>query len=79
VLLAIGPPSLEVPVSKESSSIVDEKSDDVEIWRRYDVAPDEAPQLIVGFVETPFALSAGVVSDGAKGAAMTVVKEYVEE
>jgi len=74
-----GPTEREVPVSVESLTTVVEKPDDVETWRRYDVAPGEAPQFIVGLVETPVALSAGDVSVGAEGAATMVVKEYIEE
>jgi len=77
--LLSGPTDREVPVSVESSTTGDESVDEVETCRRYDVAPDEAPQLIVGLVETPVALSAGDVNDGAEGAATIVVKENVDE
>jgi hypothetical protein len=73
VLLASGPPCLDVPVSEESSSTVDEKPEDVDTWRRYDVAPKDALQLIVGLVETAAAPSTGDVRVGALGAATTVV------
>jgi len=66
-------------VSEESSRTFGKNPCDVETWSRYDVAPDEAVQLIVGLVETPVALSAGDVRDGAEGAATIVVKEIVEE
>jgi len=77
--LLSGPTEREVPVSVESLTTVVEKPDDVETCKRYDAAPDEVPQLIVGLVETPVALSAGEVNDGTEGAATMVVKENVEE
>ena len=64
---------------EESSRTVNAKPDDVEIWSRYDEAPKDVPQTMVGLVAIPVALSAGDVNAGTGGAAMIVVKEYVDE
>jgi len=62
-----GPTEREVPVSVESLTTVVEKPDDVETWRRYDVAPEEELQLKVEVKATPETPLDGELSEGAEG------------
>jgi len=56
-----------------------EKSEEIDICKRYDAAPVEALQLTVGLVDTPVALFDGEASTGAAGAATMVVKLHEPE
>lgn len=46
---------------------VEEKLELVETWRPYDVAPEEAFQVSIGFVEVPVAPFDGETRVGAEG------------
>ena len=59
--------------------MVVEKSEEIDICKRYDAAPAEALQLTVGFKGTPVALFDGEANAGTAGAATMVVKLHEPE
>ena len=67
-----GPICREGDPRVESSTIEVAKVEAVETWRRYVIAPVDAPHVSVGLTGTDVAPSAGNVSDGCGGAELVV-------
>jgi hypothetical protein len=68
-----------VPVSVESSKTVGEKVDEVDTWRRYDVAFGDMFHLSVGVTGTFVESFAGETSVGTGGGPATVENDRVVE